>query len=104
MFAKVRNYIQERKAKIVLAGSSILASGAAVLSSVPTVYADATTDSLNETFVMLGSLLDGFVTLVPSIIHFVVAMIPLMIIGALVAAIVAIIAILPKYMKVPGRK
>jgi hypothetical protein len=48
----------------------------------------------------LGALLDGFGNLIPHIITFVVACIPLMVIGAVIGAVVLIIKKVPEYLKI----
>jgi hypothetical protein len=59
----------------------------------------STYESLDLTYSIIGNLLNGAASLVPHMIRLIVAFIPLIIIGSIIAAIIAIVAILPRYVR-----
>lgn len=56
--------------------------------------ADTFSDSINKTFTMVATVLDDSATLVPNIVNFVTAMIPLIIIGVIIGVIVVILSMI----------
>jgi len=81
MIEDVRKFLAEKKPEIVAAGLTISVAGSAVASQA--FGADATSDTINSTFAILGGMMDSFATLVPHFINLIVAFIPLAILGGI---------------------
>src|SRR5271157_4309796 len=97
MIENVRKFLAEKKPEIVAAGLTISVAGSAIASQA--FGADATSDTMNSTFQMLGSMMDSFATLVPHFINLIVAFIPLAILGAILGAVLMLIYKLPQFIK-----
>ncbi len=96
-----KKQFEARKTQIAAAGATLFTGIATFRAAVPDAFADATTDSLNDTFTMLGCMLDGFGDLVPHIVQLIVAMIPLAMIGMVLMVIFGILVAIPAYIILP---
>ncbi len=96
----LKNFVKAHEPEIVAAGATITTAGSYIATQVLVAHADATTDTLNSTFLMLGEMMDGFATLVPHFINLIVAFIPLAILGAILGAVMLVVYEIPKYVKI----
>jgi hypothetical protein len=79
-------------------GNATLGSPSSITITILRSY-HSTYESLDLTYNIIGTIITGFTTMVPHIIRLIVAFIPLIIIGSIIAAMIAIVAILPRYVR-----
>jgi hypothetical protein len=79
-------------------GNATLGDPSSLTITIISSYA-STYDSLDLTYGIIETILDGLVSLVPHMIRFVVSFIPLMIIGSIIAAGIAIVYVIPRYVR-----
>lgn len=100
MIKTIKNFVKLHEAEVAAAGAIVTVAGSELALRAFQFGATSMTDTMNSTFEMLGSMMDGFATLVPHFINLIVAFIPLAILGAILAAVIGMIYMLPKFVKI----
>jgi hypothetical protein len=87
----LRALIKAHKDEIAVAGATMGAVGVSVLSQIPvTSMQTDNTDAINSSISMIGNMLTDFSNIIPPLISFVVALVPLIFIGIIIGLVVFI--------------
>jgi uncharacterized membrane protein len=89
-FNGLKALVKAHSAEIAAAGAGVGAAGAGVLSQIPVTSMQTDTDAINSSISMLGTMLGDFSNIIPPLISFVVALVPLIFIGIIIGLVVYI--------------